>query len=354
MRIGIPKEIKLKEGRVSLTPYACSQLVDAGHDVFVEKNAGFLSGYSDEQYQQAGAKIQPEAESVYENAQLIVKVKEPIEQDLKYLNSNHLLFSFLHLAPAPELTQALVDIGLTAVAFETVETEQRNLPLLAPMSIIAGRLAGQIGTHLLHAPQGGKGVLLGGVASTGRGHVTVLGAGNAGMQAVDVVAGLGAKVTVFDLDLNKLQLLQYRYPNVTTLVPTRQQLEYAVSSSDLVVGAVLVTGKKAPVLVSEDLVSRMEKGSVIIDIAVDQGGCIETIRPTNYEAPTYIEHDVVHFGVTNMPGAVPRTSTQALSAAIMPYVMKLADNQLHTDASLKRGINIEQGEVVHPALLNSG
>lgn len=354
MRIGIPKEIKLKEGRVSLTPYACSQLVDAGHDVFVENNAGFLSGYSDDQYQQAGAVILESAESVYQNAKLIVKVKEPVEQDLKYLNSEHLLFGFLHLAPAPELTQALINIGLTAVAFETVETDQHDLPLLGPMSIIAGRLAGQIGTHLLHAPQGGKGTLLGGVASTGRGQVTVLGAGNAGMQAVDVVAGLGAKVTVFDIDLKKLQVLQHRYSNVTALVPTRQQLEYAVSSSDLVVGAVLVTGKKAPILVTEELVSRMEAGSVIIDIAVDQGGCIETIRPTDYEAPTYIRHDVVHFGVTNMPGAVPRTSTQALSAAIMPYVLKLADNQLHTDASLKRGINIEQGKVVHPALLNSG
>ncbi len=351
MRIGIPKEIKPKEGRVSLTPFACSQLIDAGHEVFVEQSAGLLSGYSDEQYDELGVKILNTASEIYAKTTLIVKVKEPVNEDLKYLTSDHILFCYLHLAPAPELLEKLKLIGLTAIGFETVETGQGKLPLLAPMSIIAGRLSGQIGTHLLHAPQGGKGILLGGLATTERGQVTVLGAGNAGMQAVDVVARLGANVTVFDINIDKLSSLQRFYPNVTALVPTRKQLEHAIKNSDLLVGAVLVTGRKSPVLVSEELVSRMQAGSVIIDIAVDQGGCIETIHPTNYEAPTYLEHGVLHFGVTNMPGAVPRTSSQALSAAIMPFVMKLAVGQLHEDKALERGINLENGRVVHPALI---
>ena len=352
MRIGIPKEIKPEEGRISLTPYACSQLVDAGHEVYVQQSAGALSGYKDEQYSQVGAIILDDAASIYDKATLIVKVKEPVEADLELLTKHHILFCFLHLAPAPELLEKLRKIGLTAIGFETVETEQGGLPLLAPMSTIAGRLAGQIGAHLLHEPQGGKGILLGGLATTERGNVTVMGAGNAGLQAVDVVASLGANVTVFDIDVVKLEKLHRTYPNVTALVPTRKQLHDAVTRSDLLVGAVLVTGCKTPVLVNEELVSRMEPGSVIIDIAVDQGGCIETIRPTDYEAPTYMSHDVVHFGVTNMPGAVPRSSSQALSAAIMPYVLKLADQKLHVDPALRRGINLEKGQIIHPALIN--
>lgn len=351
MRIGIPKEIKPKEARVALSPDACSQLIASGHEVYVQKSAGILSGYTDEQYTQAGAMVIENAVDVYTAASLIVKVKEPVEEDLQYLSSEHVLFCFLHLAPVPALQEKLCQIGLTAVGFETVETGQGSLPLLAPMSIIAGRLSGQIGTQLLHAPQGGKGIMLGGLPTTERGHVTVLGAGNAGSQAVDVVASLGANVTVFDLNINKLTALQRNYPNVTGLVPTQQQLQDAVAASDLLVGAVLLTGRKSPVLVSEQMVSNMQAGSVIIDIAVDQGGCIETIHPTSYETPTYQSHDVLHFGVTNMPGAVPRTASQALSAAILPYVLKLANGQLHKDPDLKRGINLENGEVRHPALL---
>ena len=350
MRIGIPREIKPREGRVSLTPQACSQLVVSGHEVFIQKSAGVLSGFSDEQYLQSGVKVVDTAAEVYDKGSLIVKVKEPIEADLKFLNKDHLLFSFLHLAPAPKLLGKLRDIGLTAIGFETVETGEGSLPLLAPMSLIAGRLSGQIGTHLLHAPQGGKGILLGGLATTERGHVTVLGAGHAGQQAVDVVANLGANVTVFDINTSRLEALQQKYRNVTGLVPNPRQLEEYVISSDLLIGAVLVTGRQTPVLVNSGLVSKMEAGSVIIDIAVDQGGCIETTRPTSYDAPTYFQHDVLHFCVTNMPGAVPRTATQALSAAIIPYVQKLADGGLHSDMALKSGINLENGEVAHPAL----
>jgi alanine dehydrogenase len=350
MRIGIPREIKTLEGRVSLTPAACSQLIDAGHEVFIERSAGLQSGYDDSLYQAEGVTLCENAGALYAEAELIVKVKEPVAGDLTYLRREHILFSYLHLAPAPELTNRLLQIGLTAVAFETVQLDNGHLPLLEPMSIIAGRLSGQIGTHLLHAPMGGKGIMLGGLATAERGNVVVLGAGNAGAQAVDVVARMGANVTVFDLNVSKLGLMQKLYPNVTALVPTRSDLEKAVSEADLLIGAVLVAGKRAPTLVSEEMVKRMSAGSVIIDIAVDQGGCIETIQSTDYSAPTYVRHGVLHFGVANMPGAVPRTSSQALSACIMPYVLKIAEGQLHEDKSLQRGINIENGEIVHPAL----
>jgi len=350
MRIGIPKEIKPREGRVSLLPHHCAQLVSAGHEVFIQSNAGELSGYSNQLYVDSGVTICESAADVFAEAELIVKVKEPVEADLALLKQQHILFSYLHLAPAPELREKLQDIGLTAVAFETVTGQSGDLPLLQPMSLIAGRLAGQIGTHLLQAPMGGKGLLLGGIATTERGNVVVLGAGNAGAEAIDVVAGMGANVTVFDLDANKLAGMQKRYPNVTALMPNPAQLHQAVANADLLIGAVLVAGSRAPVLVSDEMVHSMGKGSVIIDIAVDQGGCIETIHPTDYREPTYLKHEVLHFGVTNMPGAVPKSASQALSAQLAPYVMAIAEGQLHSHAGLLAGINIEAGKVVHPAL----
>jgi alanine dehydrogenase len=350
MRIGVPREIKPLEGRVGLIPSACAELVRAGHEVFIEASAGEKSGYGDDAFRAVGVQVLPDAAEVYARAEMVVKVKEPVEGDLKQLRRDHLLFCYLHLAALPELTRRLCEIGLTAVAFETVEDAQGRLPLLAPMSDIAGRLSMQVSTHLLHQPQGGKGILLGGVPAAKRGKVVVLGGGVAGSNAAIVAAGLGAEVTVFDMDRDKLVAARAIGPNVTGLHAHSADVARAVADADIVVGAVLVTGERAPHVVSEDMVRAMQPGSVVADISVDQGGCIETTRPTTWDAPTYIEHGVVHFTVTNMPGAVPRTSSQALSAAIAPYAMRLAAGRWQDVESLRKGINVAGGEVVHPAL----
>ncbi len=350
MHIGIPKEIKVREGRVSLIPEACSSLVKAGHRVFLEKNAGLLSGYPNQLYESVGVSICADAGSLYDHSQLIVKVKEPVAGDLQYLTRDHLLFCYLHLAAEQQLLEKLLETGLTAIGFETVQESDGSLPLLLPMSVIAGRLAGQISMNLLHADQGGKGILLGGMATTERGNVVILGAGNAGAQALDVVASVGANVTAFDLDSGKLAVLHERYPNVTGMTPTHEHIRKAVATADVLIGAVLVPGKKAPVLVDSEMVASMENGSVVIDIDVDQGGCIETIRPTSWEDPTYTENGVIHFGVTNMPGTVPRTASQALSAAILPYVLELAEESWQSNNALYKGINVENGKIIHPAL----
>lgn len=350
MRIGVPSEVKILEGRVALIPAAVGQLVAAGHKVFVQQGAGNKSGYPDEQFRLAGARLAENAEQLYGEATLIVKVKEPQAQELPLLREDHILFSYLHLAAEPELMSSLQAIGLTAVAFETVETEQRQLPLLAPMSDIAGRIAVQVGTHLLYQPQGGKGILLGGVPAAERGRVVVLGAGTAGGAATTVAAALGAEVTVFDRNRDKLASMRALGNNVTGLYPYPDALHEAVVNADMIVGAILVTGARAPHLVSADTVREMGDGSVILDISVDQGGCIETTRPTTYDAPTFVWEGVTHFGVTNMPGAVPRTASQALCASLIPYVLRLAQADWREDANLRRGINLENGEIVHPAL----
>jgi alanine dehydrogenase len=350
MRIGVPREIKPLEGRVGLIPSACAELVRAGHDVSIETSAGEKSGYSDEAFRAVGVTVLTDAEAVYDRAELIVKVKEPVDGDLAHIRQDHLLFCYLHLAALPELTRRLCEIGCTAVAFETVEDEQGRLPLLAPMSDIAGRLSMQVATNLLHQPQGGKGILLGGVPAAKRGRVVVLGGGVAGSNSAIVAAGLGAEVTVFDMDRDKLVAARAIGPNVTGLYPHSADVGRAVADADIVVGAVLVTGERAPHVVSEEMVRSMQPGSVIADISVDQGGCIETTRPTTWTEPTYLEHGVVHFTVTNMPGAVPRTSSQALSAAIAPYAMRLAAGDWREVPSLRKGINVAAGEVVHPAL----
>lgn len=352
MKIGVPKEIKTLEGRIALIPAAAGQLVAEGHEVYVEAGAGQLSGYSDEAYRTNGVQIVDSADALFEQSQLIVKVKEPQPSEVKMLREDHLLFSFLHLAAATELMQDLLDVGLTAVAFETVETDSGLLPLLAPMSDIAGRVAIQVGAHLLHQPQGGKGILLGGLPAAERGHVVVLGAGVAGSNAVTMAAGMGAQVTVFDRSRDKLARMRALGNNVTALHPYPDALHEAAVNADLLVGAVLITGERAPHLVSKETVAEMEDGSVIIDISVDQGGCIETTRPTNYENPTFIHEGVVHFGVTNMPGAVPRTASQALSAAITPYILRLAQVNWVENKELARGINVKNGKIVHPALQN--
>ncbi len=350
MRIGIPSETKTLEGRVALVPYACADLVKAGHEVYIQAGAGDKSGFCDEDFSKVGVKVVPDAAALFEKAELVVKVKEPIAGDLAHLAAHHRLFCYLHLAAEPQLTQALREIGLTAVAFETVEEASGELPLLAPMSIIAGKIAVQVGTHLLHQPQGGRGVLLGGLGAAERGHVVVLGAGAAGGHATRLAAAGGARVTVFDKRPDRLEAMMAVGPNVSTLYPYAEAVAEAVRHADLVIGAVLVTGAKAPHVVTRSMIGAMEKGAVVVDISVDQGGCFETTRPTTYQEPTYVVDDVTHFAVTNMPGAVPRTSSQALSAAILPYVLKMAKDNWRHDPALAKGINVEGGSVVHPAL----
>ena len=351
MRIGIPRELKPLEGRVGLTPAACAGLVREGHQLFIESGAGLLSGYDDTQYHEVGVEIVPDHESAFKSAEMIVKVKEPIAEDLKYLRRDHLLFCYLHLAAEPELTKALQKIGLTAVAFETVEVNGL-LPLLAPMSDIAGRLSVQVATHLLHQPQGGKGILLGGIPAAKRGKVVIIGAGVAGFNAAIVAASLGAEVTVFDINRDRLVQARALGNNVTGLYPHPSDIADAVRQADIVIGAVLVTGAKAPKLVTAEMVRSMEQGSVIVDIAIDQGGCIETARPTTYDNPTYVWEGITHFTVTHMPGAVPRTASQALSAAISPYASRLAAGGWEDYAPLAGGVNVRDGKVIHPALLN--
>jgi alanine dehydrogenase len=350
MRIGIPQEVKVREGRVALIPAAAAELVRHGHEVFVQSGAGVLSGFSDDDYAAIGVKILSDAKAVYDAAQMILKVKEPQPPELALLRRDHLLFSYLHLAAEPQLTQSLLNLGLTAIAFETVQEADGRLPLLAPMSDIAGRIAVQVGAHLLHAPQGGRGVLLGGLPAVERGKVVILGAGEAGGNAAVLAAALGAEVTVFDRNRDKMARMRALGANVSALYPFADAIHRAVVQADLVIGAVLVVGAHAPHLVSADTVRRMQAGSVIIDISVDQGGCIETTRPTNYENPTYTWEGVVHFGVTNMPGAVPRSSSQAISAALIPHTLALADKGPRATAALAAGINVEDGRLVHPAL----
>jgi len=349
MQVGIPREIKPLEGRVGLVPQACGELIHAGHKVFLEQGAGEASGFSDEAYVAVGVKILPDAKALYKQAKLIVKVKEPVGPELGLLRKDHLLFSFLHLAAEPALMRKLQKIGLTAVAFETVETAH-GLPLLAPMSDIAGRLSVQIGTTLLHRPQGGKGILLGGLPAAERGRVVILGSGNAGKNAAVVAAGLGADVTVFGIERHQLEAMRELGPNVTALYSYAHQIDEAVRQADLLIGAVLVTGARTPHLVTAKQVAAMEAGSVVIDISVDQGGCIETIKPTTYKKPTYTVSGVTHFGVTNMPGAVPRSASLALSASLIPYALQLASGDWESNPALQKGVNVRGGEIVHPAL----
>ena len=349
MRIGIPKEVKIRESRVALIPPAVSELVRQGHQVLIQSGAGVASGYPDEEYRRVGVQFAPDATALYERAQLVLKVKEPIAREFSLLRKDHILFSYLHLAANPTLAQALKEKGLTAVGFETVEAGGK-LPLLAPMSDIAGRLSVHIGTTLLHAHQGGRGLMLGGMPSAERGHVVILGAGVAGGNAAAVAAALGAQVTVFAPHREALERMHALGPNVTALPSYAPLIAEAVKNADLLIGAVLIPGAKAPKLVSATQVRQMKSGSVIIDISVDQGGCIETTRPTDYDHPTYILDGVVHFGVTNMPGAVPHTASQALSTVLTPYVARLATEGGLSDPAIAAGVNVAGGRIVHPAV----
>lgn len=351
MKIAVPKEIKQAEGRVGLTPEACAELIRHQHQLFIQQSAGELSGFSDDEYLRAGCQIMDTAKALYSEAELIIKVKEPLQDDLKYIRSDHIVFCFLHLAANKALTDQLCDIGCTAIAFESIENQQHQFPILAAMSQIAGRLAVQIGTHLLHQPMGGSGILLGGVANAERGKVVVLGAGVAGEQAAQLAANIGAEVTVFDIDTDKLDRLQRFAHNIKTQYAYTTAIQQALKEADLVIGAVLVAGKKAPHVVTESMVKVMKKNSVIIDIAIDQGGCVETMELTNYQSPTFTKYDVVHFGVANMPGAVPKTASQVLSSVITPYILKIAAEAGLESKIIRNAVNIESGNVVNPALI---
>ena len=351
MRIGIPSETKTLEGRIALVPAACADLIRHGHEVFVQAGAGVKSGFSDDDFTAVGVSIAADADALYEAGQLIVKVKEPIEGDLTRLRKDHLLFCYLHLAAEPKLTQRLLDIGLTGIAFESVQEADGSLPLLAPMSIIAGRIAVQIGTHLLHQPSGGKGKLLGGLPTTERGKVVVFGAGAAGGNSAHLAAAGGANVVVFDMRPDRLAQMMALGANVTALYPYQETVAREIRDADLVIGAVLIPSARAPRVVTAEMVKTMEPGSVLADISIDQGGCFETSRPTTWAEPTYKVDGVTHFCVTNMPGAVPQTSSQAISAAILPYVVRLAaGNEWRDHPSLNSGINVEAGRITHPAL----
>ena len=352
MEIGVPKETKDQEFRVGLTPNSV-QVLSKNHTVFVETKAGIGSGFTDREYQEAGAKIVDAAAETW-NKELVVKVKEPLSNEYQYLHSDQLLFTYLHLAADRNLTEALIKSGTAAIAYETVELSNGMLPLLTPMSIIAGRLSVQFGARYLEKQQGGRGVLLGGVPGVSPGKVVILGGGVVGTEAAKIAVGMGAKVQIIDLNLDRLSYLEDLFGSrVELLYSTSAQIEQAVRDADLLIGAVLVVGKKAPVLVSRSLVAQMRPGSVIIDVAVDQGGCIETLRPTSHTQPTYEEEGVVHFGVPNMPGAVPWTATQALNNSTLPYVLQLANHglsALEQDSVLATGLNIKQGQIVHPAV----
>lgn len=351
MRIGIPRETKTLEGRVALVPAACADLVNRGHEVWLEHDAGVNSGFDNGQYERVGVKIAADAAQLYEKGEMIVKVKEPIAGDLEHLRRDHLLFCYLHLAAEPELTRRLLDIGLTGLAFESVEFDDGSLPLLAPMSMIAGRIATQVGTRLLHQTAGGKGKLLGGLPSTDRGKVVVFGAGAAGGNAAALAAAAGANVVVFDKRQDRLGQMMALGANVTALYPYDEYCAREVADADLVIGAVLIPSARAPRVVTEAMVQTMEPGSVLIDISVDQGGCFETTRPTTWADPTYLVHGVTHFAVTNMPGAVPKTASEAICATILPYVQRIAsDTGWRSHLPLARGINVADGKLVHPAL----
>lgn len=358
MIIGIPKEIKDKEYRVAITSAAVDALAKAGHKVIIEKNAGIGSGISDQEYSNAGAEIVAAAHEVFKQAALIVKVKEPLPQEYPLLRKDQILFTYLHLAPVPELTAALMKSGAIAIAYETVELPDGSLPLLTPMSEVAGKVAVQVGAYYLMKAHGGSGILLGGVPGVEKGRVVIIGGGVVGTNAAKVAVGLGAKVVIINRSLERLRYLDDIFgDNVETMASNSYNIEKAVTEADLVIGAVLInSGAKAPHLVTRDMVSKMKKGSVIVDVSVDQGGCVETIKPTSHSNPVYEIDGVIHYGVTNMPGAVPRTSTFALTNATLPYVLKLANLGMETlkkDPALAKGVNVFKGKITCKAVADS-
>ena len=355
MIIGVPKEVKDHESRVGITPSGVHALVEAGHKVLVETNAGMLSSFPDEEYQSVGAEIVGDAGNVWGHADMVVKVKEPVEKEYAYFREGLVLFTYLHLAPLQALTDALLSKKVTGIAYETVRDRANTLPLLTPMSEVAGRLSVQVGAAYLEKEHGGRGVLLGGVPGVPPGNVCVIGGGIVGTNAAKIAVGMGAKVTLLDLSLNRLRELDDIFNGkLFTLASNAYNVERATAEADLVIGGVLIPGAAAPKIVTRAMVSRMKRGAVVVDVAIDQGGCIETARPTTHSDPSYEVDGVVHYCVTNMPAAVPNTSTLALTNATFPYVMKLAKlgvkSAIQSDPGLAEGVNTHNGALTYKAV----
>ena len=357
MLVGVPAEIKTEEYRIAITPVGVRELVARGHDVIIERGAGEGSSISDPELEAVGARIVPTAEDVFNDAELILKVKEPQTREIRQLGPGQTLFTFLHLAAYPEAADELIASGAIAIAYETVQLPSGSLPLLAPMSEIAGRMAAQAGAHFLERPRGGRGVLIGGVAGVAPAKVTVLGAGSAGTNAAMIAAGMGADVVILDINVDRLRHLdELHWGRIVTVRSSVYSVDEFVARSDLVIGAVLVAGARAPVVVNADHVASMKPGSVVVDISIDQGGCIETARETTHSDPTYRVGDVVHYAVGNIPGAVPNTATYALTNATLPYTVALADgltSALERYPELRGGINVANGAVTNTAVASS-
>jgi len=359
MIIGVPKEIKNNENRVAITPAGVHALYSINKEVYIQKGAGKGSGFSDEEYIKAGAIILPNGKDIYEKAQLIIKVKEPIEKEYELLKKGQSIFTYLHLAPNKKLTKILLDKKITAIAYETVSDSKNHLPLLIPMSEIAGRMAIQVGATLLQKNNEGKGLLLGGVPGVKRGKILIIGGGTVGTNAAKMAIGLGAHVTIVDINKDRLVYLDDIFNgHITTLLYSQYAIQKEILDTDLLIGAVLIPGAKAPKLVTEQMVESMEKGSVIVDVAIDQGGSIETIdRITTHDNPYYIKHGIIHYSVANMPGAVPRSSTFALTGATLPYILQIAKmgihNALKENEALRNGLNTYNGKITYQAVKDS-
>lgn len=358
MKIGVPKEIKNNENRVGMTPAGVFELINYGHDVYIQSTAGEGSGFFDSDYEDVGAIILKSIEEVYEAAEMIVKVKEPIAMEYKLIKPNQVVFTYFHFASSETLTKAMIDSKAICIAYETVEDEEGTLPLLTPMSEVAGRMAVQQGAKYLEKPIKGRGVLLGGVPGVTPGKVLILGAGVVGVQAAKMAAGLGAHVTIMDVNMKRLRYVNDIMPShVVTEYSSVYNIKKHVQTHDLIIGGVLIKGAKAPKLITREMLKLMRPGTVLVDVAVDQGGCMETTKPTTHEDPTYIIDDIVHYCVANMPGAVPYTSTLALTHVTLPYVIKLANlgwqQACAEDSGLKHGLNIVKGEVVYEEISNT-
>ncbi|MBL6448313.1 alanine dehydrogenase [Fulvivirga sp. 29W222] len=355
MIIGVPKEIKNNENRVALTPAGAQELIKRGHTVYVQSTAGDGSGFQDSEYESAGANILPTIEEIYDIAEMIMKVKEPIEPEYKLIKEDQLVFTYFHFASYEPLTKAMIDSKAVCLAYETVEKEDRSLPLLVPMSEVAGRMSVQEGAKYLEKPLKGRGILLGGVPGVRPAKVLILGGGVVGTNAAKMAAGMGADVTIMDVSLPRLRYLDDVMPaNVNTFMSNEYNIRELIATHDLIIGAVLIPGAKAPNLITRDMLKDMRPGTVLVDVAVDQGGCIETCKPTTHQDPTYIIDDVVHYCVANMPGAVPYTSTLALTNATLPYAIQLANKgwkkACQENEELKLGLNIINGEIVYKAV----
>ena len=355
MLIGVPKETKPQESRIGLTPYSVRELVIHGHKVLIENNGGFESGFENSEYESAGAKIVNKAEDVFNDAELIVKVKEPLSNEIGMLSDNQILFTYLHLAANSQLTKGLVKTNSVCIAYETVTDKNQKLPLLAPMSAVAGRMSIQAGAHSLEKTQKGRGMLLGGAPGVTPATVLILGGGVVGENAALIATGMKAKVLIVDKSVERLKELQGKFGNlITPVLSDKANMEELVEDSELIIGGVLIPGAEAPKLVNKNMISKMKRGSVIVDVAIDQGGCVETSKPTTHANPTYIIDNVVHYCVTNMPGGVPRTATLALNKATIPYVLNLANKgyqqALKDDQCFMNGLNIFKGQVTYKAV----